>query len=98
ALKIVVMTREQGTGNREQVTGYRLQVTGYRLQVLGKFTFRYLCRFFPLTYLGNIVHNPTPFPCGVRGFQSLSHNIMKAFPIPSPLRRGLGRGKREVFL
>ncbi|MFM5912314.1 MAG: hypothetical protein ACKPE1_01730 [Dolichospermum sp.] len=29
------MTREQGTGNREQ----------------GNFTFRYLCRFFPFTYL-----------------------------------------------
>ncbi|MFN5953239.1 MAG: hypothetical protein ACK47Y_06590 [Dolichospermum sp.] len=31
-LKIVVMTREQGTGNREED--------------LGNFTFRYLCRFF----------------------------------------------------
>jgi hypothetical protein len=35
ALKIVVMTREQGTGNREQGTGYRLQVTGNREQVTG---------------------------------------------------------------
>ncbi|MFM6218176.1 MAG: hypothetical protein ACKPCL_16490 [Dolichospermum sp.] len=34
------MTREQGTGNREQV--------------LGNFTFRYLCRFFPFTYLNYI--------------------------------------------
>ncbi len=41
ALKIVVMTREQGTGNREQGTGNREQV-------LGNFTFRYLCRFFSL--------------------------------------------------
>ncbi|MFO5473233.1 MAG: hypothetical protein ACLBM2_04840 [Dolichospermum sp.] len=40
ALKIVVMTREQGTRNREEV--------------LGKFTFRYLCRFFPVTYLSNL--------------------------------------------
>jgi hypothetical protein len=31
------MTREQGTLNWEQV--------------LGNFTFRYLCRFFPFTYL-----------------------------------------------
>ncbi|MDB9523057.1 hypothetical protein PN480_14045 [Dolichospermum circinale CS-1225] len=31
------MTREQGTGNREEV--------------LGNFTFRYLCWFFPFTYL-----------------------------------------------
>ncbi|MFN9617880.1 MAG: hypothetical protein ACK55M_20685 [Dolichospermum sp.] len=37
ALKIVVMTREQGTGNREQV--------------LGDFTFRYLCRFFSIHLL-----------------------------------------------
>ncbi|MFN7382910.1 MAG: hypothetical protein ACK5RY_12455 [Dolichospermum sp.] len=34
-LKIVVMTREQGTGNREED--------------LGNFTFRYLCWFFPFT-------------------------------------------------
>ncbi|MEY3403315.1 MAG: hypothetical protein RLZZ86_2931, partial [Cyanobacteriota bacterium] len=55
--------REQGTGNREQGTGNREQgigatprgqVTGDRLQVLGNFIFRYLCRFFPFTYL-----NPT---------------------------------------
>jgi len=31
------MTREQGTGNRKEI--------------LGNFTFRYLCRFFPFTYL-----------------------------------------------
>jgi len=37
ALKIVVMTREQGTLNWEQV--------------LGKFTFRYLCRFFSVHLL-----------------------------------------------
>ncbi|MFO5473153.1 MAG: hypothetical protein ACLBM2_04425 [Dolichospermum sp.] len=37
ALKIVVMTREQGTGNREEV--------------LGNFTFRYLCRFFSVHLL-----------------------------------------------
>jgi hypothetical protein len=46
ALKIVVMTREQGTGNREEV--------------LGDFTFRYILLFekplrvygfFPFTYL-----------------------------------------------
>ena len=30
ALKIVVMTREQGTGYREQGTGNRVQGTGYR--------------------------------------------------------------------
>jgi len=30
ALKIVVMTREQGTGNREQGTGNREQGTGFR--------------------------------------------------------------------
>jgi len=30
ALKIVVMTREQGTGNREQGTGNREQGTGNR--------------------------------------------------------------------
>jgi hypothetical protein len=76
ALKIVVMTREQGTGNREQGTGNREQGTGNREQgtgnrcyatgtgkreegrgkreeVLGNFTFRYLCRFFPFTYLIN---------------------------------------------
>ncbi|MFN5954817.1 MAG: hypothetical protein ACK6A9_12820 [Dolichospermum sp.] len=38
------MTREQGTGNREQGTGNREEI-------LGNFTFRYLCRFFPFTYL-----------------------------------------------
>jgi hypothetical protein len=32
-------------------TGYREQVTGDREEVLGNFTFRYLCRFFPFTYL-----------------------------------------------
>jgi hypothetical protein len=69
ALKIVVMTREQGTGNREQGTGNREQVlrhgdreegrgnreegTGKREEVLGNFTFRYLCQFFPFTYLIN---------------------------------------------
>ncbi|MFO0051570.1 MAG: hypothetical protein ACOVQ3_18835 [Dolichospermum sp.] len=35
ALKIVVMTREQGTGYREQVTGYREEVTRNRLQGRG---------------------------------------------------------------
>ncbi|MFO5475603.1 MAG: hypothetical protein ACLBM2_17185 [Dolichospermum sp.] len=43
ALKIVVMTREQGTGNREQV--------------LGNFTFRYLCRFFSVYLLNSILSN-----------------------------------------
>ncbi|MFM5912532.1 MAG: hypothetical protein ACKOQ2_12575 [Dolichospermum sp.] len=38
------MTREQGTGNREQGTGNREQV-------LGNFTFGYIFRFFPFTYL-----------------------------------------------
>ncbi len=42
ALKIVVMTREQGTLNWEQV--------------LDNFTFRYLCRFFPFTYLSQDLH------------------------------------------
>ncbi|MFM6574297.1 MAG: hypothetical protein ACKPGJ_05000, partial [Dolichospermum sp.] len=37
ALKIVVMTRERGTGNREQV--------------FGNFTFCYLCRFFSVHLL-----------------------------------------------
>ncbi|MFN9555420.1 MAG: hypothetical protein ACK56O_14160, partial [Dolichospermum sp.] len=32
ALKIVVMIREQGTGNREQGTGNRKQGTGNRLR------------------------------------------------------------------
>ncbi|MFO5474506.1 MAG: hypothetical protein ACLBM2_11515, partial [Dolichospermum sp.] len=41
ALKIVVMTREQGTGNREEV--------------LSNFTFRYLCRFFSAHLLTNIL-------------------------------------------
>jgi hypothetical protein len=44
ALKIVVMTREQGTG-------YREQGTGCREQILGNFTFRYLCRFFSVHLL-----------------------------------------------
>jgi hypothetical protein len=35
ALKIVVMTREQGTGYREQGTGYREEVTRNRLQGRG---------------------------------------------------------------
>ncbi|MFM6247368.1 MAG: DUF6888 family protein, partial [Dolichospermum sp.] len=35
ALKIVVMTREQGTGNREQGTGNREQGTGNREQGTG---------------------------------------------------------------
>jgi hypothetical protein len=35
ALKIVVMTREQGTGYREEVTRNRLQGRGYRLQGTG---------------------------------------------------------------
>ncbi|MFO5474769.1 MAG: hypothetical protein ACLBM2_12875 [Dolichospermum sp.] len=35
ALKIVVMTREQGTGNREQGTGNREQGTGNREQERG---------------------------------------------------------------
>jgi hypothetical protein len=35
ALKIVVMTREQGTGNREQGTGDREQGTGNREQGTG---------------------------------------------------------------
>ncbi|MFM5912656.1 MAG: hypothetical protein ACKPER_02615 [Dolichospermum sp.] len=48
------MTREQGTGNREQGTGNREQGTGNREQVLRNFTFRYLCRFFPFTYLFTI--------------------------------------------
>ncbi|MFN5891439.1 MAG: hypothetical protein ACK45Z_02220, partial [Dolichospermum sp.] len=53
ALKIVVIAREQGTGNREQGTGNREQGTGNREQGTGNrkevsdnFTFRYLCRFF----------------------------------------------------
>jgi len=41
ALKIVVMTREQGTGNREEV--------------FGNFTFRYLCRFFSVHLLNIII-------------------------------------------
>ncbi|MBE9219588.1 hypothetical protein [Dolichospermum flos-aquae] len=40
--------REQGTGNREQGTGNREQGTGNRKEVMGNFTFRYLCRFFPV--------------------------------------------------
>ncbi|MFM6308790.1 MAG: hypothetical protein ACKPGB_11035, partial [Dolichospermum sp.] len=53
ALKIVVMTREQGTGNREQV--------------LGNFTFRYLCRFFSAHLLSTyrcyeVQNHPTPNP------------------------------------
>jgi hypothetical protein len=43
--------REQGIGNREQGTGNREQGTGNREEVLDNFTFRYLCRFFPFTYL-----------------------------------------------
>ncbi|MFN7284297.1 MAG: hypothetical protein ACK5UF_13270 [Dolichospermum sp.] len=38
------MTREQGTGKRELLTGNRKEV-------LGNFTFSYLCRVFPFTYL-----------------------------------------------
>ncbi|MFO5475832.1 MAG: hypothetical protein ACLBM2_18365 [Dolichospermum sp.] len=41
ALKIVVMTREQGTGNREQGTGFGQLY----------FSLLNLCRFFPFTYL-----------------------------------------------
>ena len=54
---------EQGTGEevtgatpRGQVTGEegrgkREEGRGKREEVLGNFTFRYLCRFFPFTYL-----------------------------------------------
>ncbi|MBD2142339.1 hypothetical protein H6F39_13475 [Anabaena sp. FACHB-1250] len=42
ALKIVVMTREQGTGNREQGTGKRFWATLLFVTYVG---------FFPLTYL-----------------------------------------------
>jgi hypothetical protein len=45
------MRREQGTGNRGQGTGDREQGTGFAVTVLGNLTFRYLCRFFPFTYL-----------------------------------------------
>ena len=48
ALKIVVMTREQGTGNREQGRGFAVSVSR---TVLGNFTFRYLCRFFSVHLL-----------------------------------------------
>ncbi|MFM5912764.1 MAG: hypothetical protein ACKPE1_26830 [Dolichospermum sp.] len=41
------MTREQGTGNREQGRGFAVSVSR---TVLG-ITFRYLCGFFPFTYL-----------------------------------------------
>ena len=44
ALKIVVMTREQGTLNWELLTGNRGEV-------LGNFTFRYLCRLFSVHLL-----------------------------------------------
>jgi hypothetical protein len=42
ALKIVVMTREQGTGNREQGTGKRFWATLLFVAYVG---------FFPFTYL-----------------------------------------------
>jgi hypothetical protein len=42
ALKIVVMTREQGTGNREQGTGKRFSATLLFVTYVG---------FFPFTYL-----------------------------------------------
>ena len=45
-LKIVVMTREQGTLNWEQV--------------LGNFTFRYLCRFFSVHLLINDIKLKCP--------------------------------------
>jgi hypothetical protein len=53
-LKIVVMTREQGTGNREED--------------LGNFTFRYLCRFFSITYLYQVY---LLFYIGVEGHEKL---------------------------
>ncbi len=54
ALKIVVMTREQGTGNREQRTGNREQRTGNREQGTGNratLLFVTYVGFFPFTYL-----------------------------------------------
>ncbi|MFM5936865.1 MAG: hypothetical protein ACKOQ2_37195 [Dolichospermum sp.] len=47
ALKIVVMKREQGTGNREQGTGNREQGTGNREQ--GTLLFVTYVGFFPFT-------------------------------------------------
>jgi hypothetical protein len=49
ALKIVVMTREQGTGNREQGTGNREQGTGNRFSAT--LLFVTYVGFFPFTYL-----------------------------------------------
>jgi hypothetical protein len=49
ALKIVVMTREQGTGNREQGTGNREQGTGKRFSAT--LLFVTYVGFFPFTYL-----------------------------------------------
>ncbi|MCE2720347.1 MAG: hypothetical protein ACK57R_05480 [Dolichospermum sp.] len=48
------MTREQGTGNREED--------------LGNFTFRYLCRFFSITYLYQVY---LLFYIGVEGHEKL---------------------------
>jgi len=48
ALKIVVMTREQGTLNWEQGRSFAVSVSR---TVLGNFTFRYLCRFFSVHLL-----------------------------------------------
>ncbi|MFN6229783.1 MAG: hypothetical protein ACK4XN_06535, partial [Dolichospermum sp.] len=64
ALKIVVMTREQGTGNREQGTGNREQGTGNREQGTGNreqgtgnretLLFVTYVGFFPFTYLAEL--------------------------------------------
>jgi hypothetical protein len=43
ALKIVVMTREQGTGNREQGTGNREQEESFRRFYFSSHTFKFLC-------------------------------------------------------
>ncbi|MBE9219885.1 hypothetical protein [Dolichospermum flos-aquae] len=48
ALKIVVMTREQGTLNWELLTGNREEV-------FGNFTFRYIFRFFSVHLLNIII-------------------------------------------
>ncbi|MFM5911585.1 MAG: hypothetical protein ACKPE1_20390 [Dolichospermum sp.] len=49
------MTREQGTLNWEQGT------LNWE-QVLGKFTFRYLCRFFSAHLLRKYCSQPYPLP------------------------------------
>jgi hypothetical protein len=49
ALKIVVIAREQGTGNREQGTEKRFQATLLFVTYVGFFPFTYLLKYLTVT-------------------------------------------------